>query len=696
MPTVAKRSRARGAATSTAAATAAAKPAAKAPAFRPPAVPLVTHDPYLSTWSFTDHLADGWASHWTGARRPMSGLLRIDRKPFRFLGQFRGTTPAMKQLGVTVDATTTTYRFAGGGVELTVQWVSPLLCDDLDLLARPVTYVEFAAKSTDGKPHAVELHLDITTEYALDSDTQLVTWSRARVGDLEALSAGSVDQRVLARSGDNLRCDWGYVYLVAPRGGLTGSYMGPGDAPRDRFLAGEGAPEADDLDRPALQSRAWPVLAVQMDFGKVGALAVERHAMIAYDDLFCMEHMHRKVRAYWRRNRMSFAELLQRAEAERPQILARCAAFDAHLRNELIAVGGEKYADLCALAYRQGIAAHKLAVDFDGSPLFFSKENFSNGCINTVDVTYPSAPFFVHFAPALLKAQIQPILDYACSPRWKFEYAPHDLGTYPLANGQVYGGAEDTDDSQMPVEECGNMLICAAAYVKASGDTEFAAKYWSKLSQWAGYLQKKGLDPENQLCTDDFAGHLGHNCNLSIKAIVGLGAYAKLAETLGRKQESSEYFAIARGMAARWIKMADDGDHFRLAFDRAGSWSQKYNLVWDELLGLKLFPPAVARKEIAFYLKQNTKFGLPLDSRSTYTKLDWILWTATMAESEQDFRALMEPVYAWAQATPDRVPLGDWYETAGEGKHIHFRARSVVAGVFIKLLKHGGRLKGKR
>ena len=138
-------------------------------------------------------------------------------------------------------------------------------------------------------------------------------------------------------------------------------------------------------------------------------------------------------------------------------------------------------------------------------------------------------------------------------------------------------------------------------------------------------------------------------------------------------------------MAERWQRMADDGDHYRLAFDKPGTWSQKYNLVWDRLLGLNLFPPAVARKEISFYKTKLNRYGLPLDNREAYTKLDWIVWTATLADTDEDFKTFVAPVYRFVNESPSRVPLTDWFGTT-DGKQVGFQARSVVGGVYVKLL----------
>jgi hypothetical protein len=230
------------------------------------------------------------------------------------------------------------------------------------------------------------------------------------------------------------------------------------------------------------------------------------------------------------------------------------------------------------------------------------------------------------------------------------------------------------------------MIILATAIAVREGNASYAEKHWTSLSTWANYLMEKGLDPENQLCTDDFAGHLAHNANLSIKAIMGVAGYGKMAGMLGKKDVEAKYIAKAREMAAEWIKMDQEGDHFRLTFDQPGTWSQKYNLAWDKVLRLEIFPKEVAQKEIAYYLTKQNAYGLPLDSRKTYTKADWILWTAVLADDAASFMKLTDPVWKYNNETSTRMPSSDWYETT-DGKSVGFRARSVVGGYFMKMLE---------
>jgi hypothetical protein len=665
---------------------------------RPPAVPLVTHDPYFSVWSMNDQLTDDWAKHWTGTPQGMQGLVRIDGRPYRFAGPQpmsrppANEVPAMKPTGLEIWPTRTVYHFEAAGLQLQLTFLTPALPHDLEIYARPVTYISLEARSIDGRSHTAALYFDVTGQWVVNNPDQPITWSRFKFGELSAMAMGTREQPMLVKSGDNLRIDWGYLYVAVPLQAGVSTALVPSSARRG-FLTTGNLPDQDDLDMPraplnaprAAREERLPVMATMLDLGHVDSTPVSRHLLLAYDDLFSIEYFNRKVRPYWRRRGTGAAELLRSAERDYPALVDRCKKFDDELTADLRAAGGEAYAAIAVLAYRQALAAHKLVADFDGTPLYFAKENFSNGCIATVDVTYPSSPLFLLLNPALLKAQIRPILDYASTARWRFPFAPHDLGTYPLANGQVYGGGERTEENQMPVEESGNMLLLVAALSKAEGDTRFAERYWPVLSKWADYLRGKGLDPENQLCTDDFAGHLAHNTNLSLKAIVALGAYAELCEMSGRNELANTYHKLAREMAATWVAMAGDGDHFRLAFDKPGTWSQKYNLVWDRILGLNLFPADVSRKETSFYLTKQNRFGLPLDNRKDYTKLDWLIWTATLADSSKDFQAMVEPAFRFVNESPDRVPLTDWYDTV-TGKQQGFQARSVVGGVYVKLL----------
>jgi hypothetical protein len=652
----------------------------------PPSTPLVTGDPYFSVWSPADRLTDEDTVHWTGRPHRLSSLIRIDGRAYRVMGASPASVPPLPQTGLEVLPTRTIYTFEGAGVRLELTFLNAALPEEIDLLSRPVTYVTYEVRSLDGKPHAVDGLFAASGELAANTPGQEMEWTLEQPGGVDAIKIGTRAQPVLVKKGDDLRIDWGYLYLAADpamsvlrggpaRSGAFGSFLESGaNPPRVQTVAPAWGRTADQT-----------VGTMTFAFGSVAERPVTRWLMVAYDDLHSIQYMRKNLRPYWRRNGWEAADLLKAAAAEYPKLVERCRAFDVELMTDLERVGGVKYAKLAALAYRHCFAASKFVADDHGQPLSFSKENFSNGCIGTSDVFYPMAPQFLLFGPSLAKSFLVPFLNYAASDRWRFPFAPHDLGTYPHANGQVYGGGERTEENQMPVEESGNVLLLLAAVALMEGNADFAGLYWSRVEQWAAYLKAKGFDPENQLCTDDFAGHLAHNVNLSAKAICGLGAFGKLAAMRGDAAKAAEYGAIAREFAARWVREAGEGDRFRLAFDRPGTWSQKYNLVWDRILGLGLFPDTVLRQEIDYYRKIQNRYGVPLDNREKYTKLDWIVWTASLTRDRGDFEALVDPVFRWLNETPDRVPMSDWYDTV-TGRQVGFQARPVVGGVFLPLL----------
>ncbi|HEV8286071.1 MAG TPA: DUF1793 domain-containing protein [Chitinophagaceae bacterium] len=769
-----------------------------------PAYPLVVHDPYFSIWSFTDNLNESTTKHWTGRDHSLIGLVNVDGKLYKFLGeplkelkpilpiaefqpyncQFTETKPvgdwtavefndtkwqigkglfgtkeqdpqtvwtsreiwirrtfdwqarqvnemllktkyddnveiylngekifnagccsANKEIELTknvqqklrkgknvlamycentggqayidagiyerlptqpipqavqrsveITATQTKYEFNCGPVELSLKFLSPLLMDDLDLYSRPISFVTFNVKANDDRQHYVKLFFDVSADIAKNKSSQVAEVNFYPKDGIAFQKSGTKDQLVLKRKGDDVRIDWGY------------SYMG--------LKQGKGI-EVNPLNR---QPDISGLLKLKIDYGFIKNVPLEKTALLAYDDLYSIRYFGQNLQAWWKKNFSSAEEMIKKSLDEFGSIAERCDKFDKELYNDAVNAGGETYAKLCVLAYRQSLAAHKLVRGPNNEILFPQKENFSNGSIWTVDVTYPSAPLTLIYNPALLKGMVEPLMYYSESGKWTKPFPAHDLGTYPQANGQTY--PED-----MPVEEAGNMIILTAAICKAENKTDFANKHWDVLSKWVLFLVNDGFDPANQLCTDDFAGHLARNVNLSMKAIVGIAAYAQIAKNLGRTTEAEKYHNIAADYANRWMQMADDGDHYSLTFDKKGTWSQKYNLVWDKLLGLHLFPQSVYNKEIKYYLTKQNEFGLPLDSRRTYTKSDWIMWTATLANDQNDFEALIKPVFKFATETPSRVPLTDWHETIN-GKQVGFQARSVVGGYFIKMLEN--------
>ncbi len=616
-------------------------------AMRFPSVPLFNIDPYFTVWS-QDEINHATPIHWTGEHNTLLGIVTIDGTPWRFLGD--GDEDALKQTALTVDALSTYATFENEAIRLNAVFTSPLLADDLYYASRPVCYLHLSFEPLDGQDHTVFATLTASEELVLNRAGEgNARAKRVTVDGAAAIKMGNTQQPVLWRSGDDVRIDWGYLYLAAKDNGVVG------DTTLGNLYA------------------AYAVAPLEND-----ALFA-----LAYDDIDSLVYFGENVQAYWKKDGKTIEAAVAEALAEYDTLKARCDAFAADLAAKATAVGGEKYAELLALAYRQVMAGHKAAVDKDGNVLYVSKECFSNGCAATVDVTYPSAPLYLYYNTELLKGMLRPVLHYARTDTWQFDFAPHDAGQYPLVNGQVY--LIDREDGQMPVEECGNILILMAAMAEIDGNADFAAENRDLLEKWSRYLIEYGEDPAHQLCTDDFAGHLAHNCNLTIKANMGIMGYARLCARWGEADKAAALQKTAQEFAASFLARAknDDGS-FRLAYDRPDTFSLKYNAVWDKLWGTNLFPDSFYKGEWARYRQEAMPFAVPLDNRSAYTKSDWLLWAGCLGDDD-DFAFAVELLWKAFDTMPDRVPMTDWYY-ADTAKMVGFRHRTVQGGLFLKLL----------
>ncbi len=640
---------------------------------RLPALPLIVNDPYFSIWCAADKLTDVQTTHWAGFEKPLCGTAQIDGVNYRFLGL--GTEEAMQTISQTVTPTSTEAIFAAGGVQITLRFTTPLLLDQPEVLSMPATYVDIAADSTDGREHQVSLKFFMSDQLCCTDGDKVKKPMLAKSYEAEGWQVAFIGRRqqgILSVSGDKLAIDWGYLYLSAESG-------------------------------VAIEENGLSVSASgTVKGGKTAAI----HAVTAYDDIASINYFGKICPAYYARNGKTILDAILYFKNNAAQLKAACAALDEQLLSDAEARGGEDYQLIVSAAYRHTIGAHKLIADENGDMVFLSKENDSNGCIGTVDVSYPSIPLFLLYNPEFVRGMCRPVLKFAKLPVWKYDFAPHDVGRYPHATGQVYGYISDGIEnkggnaypplytypagvdiyrlrSQMPVEESGNMLLMLYAAARADGDYALIRKYMDLLDKWVKYLIEYGEDPGEQLCTDDFAGHLARNINLSAKAICGVAAYALIQKGIGNGSMYEEYMEKARTMAASWFERANAGGYTYLTFNKQG-WSMKYNMVWDKLLSLHMLPDSFCRTETESYVDRMNEYGLPLDSRADYTKSDWILWSASMADDDT-FRKIIAPVAKFLRETSTRVPFSDWYDTK-TGKYVHFIARSVQGGLYMPLL----------
>ena len=648
--------------------------------FRPTAIPLITVDPYFSLWSFSDKLYDDATRHWTGKRGAMTGFLKVDGKHYRFMGRIQSNNEyyfyepdVIEQTGVKISATKTVYTFENELMLMELSFRTPLLTDDLYLMSRPISYISYEISFRDGKKHNAEVYFDICSELCVENTADTVSFGTT---DL-SIFCGKGEQDMLKNSGDEVRIDWGYVHLIAPGAEYKAV---TGFDKRDLFKYGN---KMNGITEPRRVCEDFPSISAVREYKDTDR--INGFICIGYEDFCSIEFFGEKLKGYWTENGDSFGDVMKKAISEYDGINKRCDEFDKALYDRAARIS-EKYADIITLVYRQVIGAHKLT-KHNGKLLFFSKECYSDGDIATVDVTYPSMPMFLLLNPDLLEGMLNPIFEYAEGEHdWSFEFAPHDVGLYPKANRQDYGRNRQTHELdpgwQMPIEECGNMLLCTASLCRARNDYSYAEEHIAVLGQWADYLVNKGYDPEYQLCTDDFAGHLAHNCNLAVKGILGIAAFAMILEKCGKN--GAKYRAKAKEYAAQWKENAAADGHYALVFDKKDTWSLKYNLVMDRFLELDIFDKDIFRAETDFYKTKMNKYGIPLDSRADYTKSDWQMWTTCLTDDKEYRSMIIDAMWEMICDMRERVPFSDWYYTSSPDME-RFQNRTVQGGLFMPL-----------
>ena len=674
-----------------------------------PAYPLFVNDPFFSIWSGGDVLNQTDAMFWNGRLRKTYGVVNADGQTFSFLGMVDGATP-LEQTSVSVTAFTTEYGFTCDKFDLTVRFVSPLLPTDVELAARPVCYMgyEITPRQAIGK---LTVSLALHECHCYDRVEDFVIGGAFEMQGYQTAFFGLNRQHPMSHTGDSFAADWGYWYVSAKQAYFLA------ESDWNKFVG------CGTIDYNYIENDKKYIAGFDSNDNVAAGKTLAGKMTVAFDDLCSIFYFGEWLKGYYFRDGKTIFDAIDQSYNDYETTLAKLSVFEIDLDKRLQNYD-EDYRLLCVAALRQTMGAHKIVQNAKGQLLFLSKECHSNGCIATADITYPSMPLFLLYNPSLVQGMLAPIFDFARMPVWKYDFAPHDAGTYPYCLGQMYAVKANADkndrfvsnmfrrnrqsgiivshpmvyqypqnaeiynfDCQMPIEECSNMIIAAYASVRCGGDDKILRDNYDTLKTWYDYLDHAGLVPERQLCTDDFVERLDKNVNLSAKAIVAIKCFALVAKRFGHGDDEQRAEKRLAEYLDEFYRHFDGVDHLPLTYDSDEStYGLKYNMAYDVLFGFGLFSEGMREREMDYYTSHAGKLSVALDNRYDLTKTDWILYTCALTDDRAKQRALYKGVAEFLRTSPCRVPFSDLYHVDG-GLIKDFQNRTVQGGIFILLLK---------
>ncbi|KAJ3908017.1 hypothetical protein F5879DRAFT_794476 [Lentinula edodes] len=671
--------------------------------FNAPSYPLAVRTPYLSAWFPSPEggvaLNQAWPEFWTGATLGWAGFAKVDGVAYSFLGE-SSVTNFTKATQVSAEFTSTRSIFvlSAGPVNLTVTFLSPIEPEDLVKQSFPFSYLSVSASCSDGSSHSVSVYTDITGEWLATDHTAAINWTTT-TGDVLTHQSQLKNQTEYTE-GDGRILQGSMFYSTRNVDGAT-YQTGSSTVVRSYFISNGKLANTRDTNYRAIDND-WPVFAFARSLGQV-TKDTPQYAV------FSVGHVRDPVIKYIQNNGVTFegrsyyfwstystiSGAITAFLSDYSEALSRAKALDEKLQTAASSISSD-YADIVALSMRQTFGATELTIS--GSPgawntddvLMFIKEISSDGNVNTVDIIMPAWPAFMYLNPKLGEYLLLPLLQYQATGQYPNEWAVHDLGGFrsPIANGHDQGL-----DEKMPIEECGNMINMMLDYTQRTGDASLVKAYPIHLNQWAEYLVANTLFPANQLTTVDFDGPLPNQTNLAIKGIIGIQAMSVISRKyLDDAGSADSYSSTAASYLKTWQKygISSDDTHLVLEASLYGNQTSNvlaFNLAMDKLLGLNFIPDSVYSLR-AYIAPMKSKYGFALDSRSTYTSSEWMIWTAmTTSTSVRD--SFIKAIHNWVSSGKSKTPFTDRFDDA-TGSSSANKNRPVVGGnlalVYLKFL----------
>ncbi|KZV64518.1 hypothetical protein PENSPDRAFT_656471 [Peniophora sp. CONT] len=613
-------------------------------AFHPGNIPLVARSTYLNARINSQNLLTSPSDTWPGVSTATAavlgwaGYLKVDNTTYRWLGNSgaynNGTVTNMPVTEMSLTATRTIFTMtAGTTMSFNITFLSPIEVGNFDKWSRPFSYVAIEAKSLDGLSHNVQIYSDISGEWLSGDRGSLITWQLSSTSPNIihniTLSSPQVYTDILAQA------NWGAWYYATSAGtGVT--YQIDSDVNcRSLFQSASRLNNTAASPGRAINDR-YPVFAMSYDLGTISstqapvvwAIGNDRETAIQITDLTSSK----QDRAlYYRTNYTTANDLLTDVLSDYSAALSRAEALDANLTAQAnSAAPGNDLANLISLAARQVIANTELTVGrgSDGSwnksdvMLFMREGDIDYNRTQPVELLYSAFPLFMALDPALGAPLLEPLMRLQSEKSYVVEYAAPDLGSkYPNAT-------IENNEHQEGVEMTGNMLIMAYAQARFSGDSSLVETYYSTLRSWADYLVKNSLSLETQLSTD--TTNTRNQTNLAIKGIIGVGAFAQIANSLGVSGDGSQYGNQAKSLYTQWkASGALSASSGLLAmFGQTNTYATGYNLFADRWLGLDLVEDAVYTAQTSLVKNLlgsgTTTYGIPVDSTAgTIVDVNW-------------------------------------------------------------------------
>ena len=432
------------------------------------------------------------------------------------------------------------------------------------------------------------------------------------------------------------------------------------------------------------------IVALAHDLGKLTGHQSVNFA-VGYEREEAINYLGKAYTGYYRATYPQTSEAVSHFLDDYQDALAESRQLDRSMATEATSVAGQKYADIVTLSARQAYGAIDVTIPNDtrdtNDVLAFIKELSSNGNLNTVDVIMPAFPIYYVLDPNYIRLLLEPMMRYLAAGRWRRPFTIHDMGShYPNATGH-----DDQIAEPMPIEECGNLMALALAYVRATGDTNWTAKYQEVIRPYADYLVRNSINIARQLSSNDAAGPLANETNLAIKAAVGLKSFGELTGLTDYSRIGDEHAELFFNQG---FGTDDEQTHFVLQYpDKPQSWKTPYNLYPDVLLGLSTFPKAAYEMESKFYKSVRSEYGAPLDNRRDWAKSDWNMWlAATLDRSTRD--QFVDDLWAYMTNGKHNWPFSDRYIATSvlgntAGVPVLCRARPTVGGHFALMALQG-------